>query len=99
MLRRKHFTPPLVSALYARDPPTNRPPTQVRTETAAEAISGYRYNNNMQACATQPPTHPPLTSAQVKRITAHRKHFTPPLEGILHTRDPPTTTPTPPTRA
>ena len=70
MLRRKHFTPPLVSALYARDPPTNRPPTHARTETAAEAISGYRYNNNMPACAAQPPTHPPLTSAQVKRITA-----------------------------
>ena len=37
MPRRKHFTPPLVSALHARDQPTTRPPTHARTEPASAA--------------------------------------------------------------
>ncbi len=68
---RKHLAPEPVSALQARDPPTNRPHTLVRTETAASMNS-----HHMHAHADAP-----ITSAHVKRIAAPPKTLHPTPSG------------------
>ena len=53
MPRRKHFTPPLVNALHARDQPTTRPPTRARTEPAGAAAHAHLPTTNPEPIGVQ----------------------------------------------